>query len=75
MIALSIGVEELLVGLNNANELNIRPIQNSAGWRERAALEKSFHMTVNHTNNADSHCRTCSSVNCGVRLHRKQSEH
>jgi hypothetical protein len=71
MITLRVGIEEFLVGLNNSHELNIGTIQNSAGWCKRAALKKSFDMTVHHANDADSLGRAGSGVSRSVRMHSK----
>jgi hypothetical protein len=75
MIALRVRIEELLVGLDNPHELNIRAIQNAPGWRERAALQKALDVTVNHTNNAHSHWGSGSGVNRGIGGNSKQGEH
>jgi hypothetical protein len=48
MVALCVRVEELLVGLNNTDDLNIRTIQESAGWHERiTTFHGKLDMTVN----------------------------
>jgi hypothetical protein len=75
MIALRVRIEELQVGLNNSNELNIRPIQNSAGWRERTALQKALDMSVHQADNANSHWGTGMSINSRIRVNSEEGEH
>ena len=75
-MALRIRAEEVLVGLNNPNDLNIRAIQNPASRSERATVQKTFDMTMNQTNDAYFHRRTWNGGRySGVRVNSKESKH
>src|SRR6202451_2320557 len=75
MIALCIGLEEFLVGFNNANQLYVGAIQKSAGWREPATLQKALDMTMHHADYTDFHGRAGRGVGSAVSVNNRKSKH
>src|SRR5580704_13293360 len=48
-----VGVEELLISLDDAHQLDIRTVENSSRRRERAGLEEALDVTVDQADNRD----------------------
>jgi hypothetical protein len=72
MIAVGIGVEELLVGLNNTDYLNIGAIQESAGGHERSTSDGKLDMAVGQADDANFE-RSGGSGGNGVHVNSKKS--